>query len=69
MPDLSTINNTYTTNMGAQESLPYSVDVPGQQQPRNSTKVKRNPYFVDKLLDAPHPNFNTLQLILQKTFR
>ena len=49
--------------------MQYSVEVPGQEQPQNSTKVRRHPNFVDGLVDSPDSELKTLQLILQKSFR
>lgn len=54
--------------MGQTQSLVYSVDVPGQKQPDNSTKIRRRPEFVNGLVDSPDPELKTLQLILQRSF-
>lgn len=55
--------------MGGQESLIYSVPVPNQKKPENSTKVRRRPQFVGGLVDSPDPKLKTLQLVLQKSFK
>lgn len=54
--------------MGGQQSILYSVTVPGQEQPQNSTKVRRRPEFVDKLVESLDPELNTIQLILRRNF-
>lgn len=54
--------------MGGHQSIIYSVTVPGQEQPENSTKVRRRPEFVDGLVDSPDAELKTLQLILRKSF-
>lgn len=51
------------------QSILYSVEVPDQPQPENSTKVRRHPEFVKSLVDSPDSELKTLQLILRKSFR
>ena len=54
--------------MGGHQSILYSITVPNQEQPENSTKIRRRPEFVEKLVDSPDPELKTLQLILKKNF-
>lgn len=35
--------------MGAKQTAMYSIEMPGQQQPPNSTKIRRHPRNIDGL--------------------
>lgn len=55
--------------MGGQESIVYAVDLPGQEQPADSTKIRRNPKCVNGLFEGPSPKLKTMKDILMNTFK
>lgn len=54
--------------MGGSESIVYSVELPGQEQPANSTKVRRHPRYLKGLHNGPAPDMLTMRDIVLRTF-
>ena len=64
------LNYYYKSPMGSEESIQYSVDVPGQEQPKDSTKVKRHPRNVDKLHEySPKTGLKTMRDVLINSYK
>lgn len=46
----------------------YSVELPGQEQPPNCTKIRRHPSFVNGLWHTPKEGITTMSQIFLNTF-